>query len=162
MRTLASQHPTSAVTSPFILGGPRMLQNLLRSVWRCKLRFVCVVLLSLLPAQRGFALELVCSQRELIQGAVSFPLQVLKENWINPTNNERYEFDDAGGVIRTRADGGKEVGVLFEDKLQGCDCKLMYEDGSSSYYKIEYSDSRLVFGQRTCSGQNEFFLMKQK
>jgi hypothetical protein len=162
MRTLASQHPTSAVTSPFILGGPRMLQNLLRSVWPCKLRFICVVLLSLLPAQRGFALELVCSQRELIQGAVSVPLQVLKGNWINPTNNERYTFDDAGGVVRTRADGEKEVGVLFEDKLQGCDCKLMYEDGSSAYYKIEYSDSRLVFGQRTCSGQNEFFLMKQK
>jgi hypothetical protein len=92
-----------------------MLQNLLRSVWPCKLRFICVVLLSLLPAQRGFALELVCSQRELIQGAVSVPLQVLKGNWINPTNNERYEFDDAGGVIRTRADGGKEVGVLFEE-----------------------------------------------
>jgi hypothetical protein len=77
-------------------------------------------------------------------------------------NNERYTFDDAGGVVRTRADGEKEVGVLFEDKLQGCDCKLMYEDGSSAYYKIEYSDSRLVFGQRTCSGHNEFFLMKQK
>jgi hypothetical protein len=56
---------------------------------------------------------------------------------------------------------GEKKSVFCLKKLQGCDCKLMYEDGSSAYYKIEYSDSRLVFGQRTCS-HNEFFLMKQK